>query len=255
MLDIIDETGKGGKVEAGSGQPSTIPQIFDIIDEMHKPKTIKKPAHFTLKHKGTTATSKPLSISDVGSGMGIGLNGLPQGISVFGSMGDKKLKMHEEKHKPEVVMVPQPLDDHNVHTFFGNITIGGRTYYVVGSESDELARVKTKVDGDRIVVHMPKSVPTPQVTQKSHITEMQDIIIEDKPKTATKSLAAHNITSYPTNGQNGTKCEKVVQLDTSDNAVVVSSVVIVVIASAMVVGVAVVAMVAVVARHCQNSRN
>ena len=43
--------------------------------------------------------------------------------------------------------------------------------------------------------------------------------------------------------------------DTSDNVVVVSSLLIVVIASAMVVSVAVVAMVAVVARHRQNARN
>lgn len=229
----------------------------------HGGKTVhKKAPHFTAKHKGPTATSKPLSISDVGSGMGIGLNGLPQGISVFGSMGDKKVQEHEDKNRQNVVLVPQP-DQHALHTFFGNISIGGRTYYVVGSESDELARVKTKVDGDRIMVHMPKLIPaapTAQVTQKSHINEMQDTIIindeeEKKKKLYHSSLAAHNITSYPSNGKNGTKCEKVVQLDTSDNAVVVSSVVIVVIASAMVVGVAVVAMVAVVARHCQNSRN
>ena len=77
---------------------------------------------------------------------------------------------------------------------------------------------------------------------------------DDSAKPKNKTLAAHDITAVQTAGNN-TKCEKVVQLDTSDNAVVVSSVVIVVIASAMVVGVAVVAMVAVVARHCQNARN
>lgn len=55
--------------------------------------------------------------------------------------------------------------------------------------------------------------------------------------------------------QNDTHCDKNVQLQSSENAVVVSSVVIVVIASAMVVGVALVAMIAVVARHFQKSRN
>ena len=55
--------------------------------------------------------------------------------------------------------------------------------------------------------------------------------------------------------QNDTNCEKPVQLESSDNAVVVSSVVIVVIASAMVVGVALVAMIAVVARHFQRAKN
>lgn len=60
----------------------------------------------------------------------------------------------------------------------------------------------------------------------------------------------HNLTK-----QNDTNCEKPVQLDSSDNAVVVSSVVIVVIASAMVVGVALVAMIAVVARHFQRAKN
>ncbi|XP_031548695.1 uncharacterized protein LOC116286353 [Actinia tenebrosa] len=257
VLDIIDETGNNKLSDAGSGQAS-IPQIFDIIDEMHgKPATDRKTSHFAIKHKGPTATSKPLSISDVGSGMGVGLNGLPEGISVFGAMGDKKLT-HENKDRQNVVGIPQPEDDvHKPHTFFGNITIGGRVYYVVGSESDELARIKTKIEGDKIMVHLPK----PQDTQTSNTgyNEMRDRIdlssddnnANNKP--IANSLAAHNVTTYPFNGQNGTKCEKVVQLDTSDNAVVVSSVVIVVIASAMVVGVAVVAMVAVVARHCQNS--
>ena len=55
--------------------------------------------------------------------------------------------------------------------------------------------------------------------------------------------------------QNDTNCDKPVQLESSDNAVVVSSVVIVVIASAMVVGVALVAMIAVVARHFQRAKN
>lgn len=261
VLDIIDESGVSNKpkMDQGSGQQPSIPQIFDIIDEMHKAKPIhnKKTQHFSIKHKGPTATSKPLSISDVGSGMGIGLNDLPHGISVFGSMGDKKLKPTENQQGVSMVPPAQPVyDPHAIHTFFGNITIGGRTYFVVGSESDELARVKTKVDGDRIMVHVPKTPMVQQPTAKAPLDEMQDTIVinDQQPQpTITKSLAAHNITSYPF--QNGTKCEKVVQLDTSDNAVVVSSVVIVVIASAMVVGVAVVAMVAVVARHCQNTRN
>lgn len=259
VLDIIDETGSNKLSDAGSGQAS-IPQIFDIIDEMHgKTATDRKASHFTIKHKGPTATSKPLSISDVGSGMGVGLNGLPEGISVFGAMGDKKLTAaHENKDRQNVVGIPQPGDEeHQPHTFFGNITIGGRTYYVVGSESDELARIKTKIEGDKIMVHLPN--PQGTRTPNAGYSEMRDTIdasdddADNNKKPIAKSLAAHNVTSYPFNGQNGTKCEKVVQLDTSDNAVVVSSVVIVVIASAMVVGVAVVAMVAVVARHCQNS--
>ena len=68
--------------------------------------------------------------------------------------------------------------------------------------------------------------------------------------TSTRLSNTGNITK-----QNDTNCEKPVQLESSDNAVVVSSVVIVVIASAMVVGVALVAMIAVVARHFQRAKN
>lgn len=70
------------------------------------------------------------------------------------------------------------------------------------------------------------------------------------PVTSTRLSNTGNITK-----QNDTNCEKPVQLESSDNAVVVSSVVIVVIASAMVVGVALVAMIAVVARHFQRAKN
>ena len=70
------------------------------------------------------------------------------------------------------------------------------------------------------------------------------------PVTSTRLRNSDNITK-----QNDTNCEKPVQLESSDNAVVVSSVVIVVIASAMVVGVALVAMIAVVARHFQRAKN
>jgi hypothetical protein len=70
------------------------------------------------------------------------------------------------------------------------------------------------------------------------------------PVTSHQNVNSGNITK-----QNDTNCEKPVQLESSDNAVVVSSVVIVVIASAMVVGVALVAMIAVVARHFQRAKN
>ena len=276
ILDIIDESSVPSAYAAGgSGQPE-IPKIFDIIDEEHKQQN--KVKDFSSHKQGPIATSKLLTSKDVGSGMGVGLNGLPEGISVFGKLGDEKIlsKSHEstargrehivEKEKPE-----KKKKKTGVHKFIGNITIDGRRYLVVGTESEEIDSVSTQMEGDRITLHLPKSKKTNTHSQKSknkskspesadskseigEITDYIDLDEDDSEKPTNKTLAAHNITAVATAGNN-TKCEKVVQLDTSDNAVVVSSVVIVVIASAMVVGVAVVAMVAVVARHCQNARN
>lgn len=269
ILDIIDEPSVP-YAAGGSGQPE-IPKIFDIIDEAHNQHS--KVKEFSSHKQGPIATSKILTSKDVGSGMGVGLNGLPEGISVFGKLGDEKIlsKTHETKAKGrEHIVAKEKPHKPAVHKFIGNITIDGRRYLVVGTESEEIDSVTTHMDGNRITLHVPKSKKTNTHDQKSkvkskspesaesksEIGEITDYIDldEDDEKPANKTLAAHNITAVTTAGNN-TKCEKVVQLDTSDNAVVVSSVVIVVIASAMVVGVAVVAMVAVVARHCQNARN
>ncbi|KAL9955335.1 hypothetical protein ACROYT_G036643 [Oculina patagonica] len=273
ILDIIDEPSVPYAAD-GSGQHE-IPKIFDIIDEAHNQQS--KVKEFSSHKQGPIATSKILTSKDVGSGMGVGLNGLPEGISVFGKLGDEKIlsKSHDTKAKgrEHIVAKVKPTKQAKkpaVHKFIGNITIDGRRYLVVGTESEETDSVTTHMDGDRITLHLPKSKKTNTHDQKSkdkskssesadsksEIGEITDYIDldEDDEKPTNKTLAAHNITAVTTAGNN-TKCEKVVQLDTSDNAVVVSSVVIVVIASAMVVGVAVVAMVAVVARHCQNARN
>ena len=276
ILDIIDESSMPSAYAAGgSGQPE-IPKIFDIIDEEHKQQN--KVKQFSSHKQGPIATSKLLTSKDVGSGMGVGLNGLPQGISVFGKLGDEKIlsKSHEStaRGREHIVAKEKPGKQKKktgVHKFIGNITIDGRRYLVVGTESEEIDSVSTHMEGDRITLHLPKSKKTSTHSQKSkdkskspesadskseigEITDYIDLDEDDSEKPTNKTLAAHNITAVATAGNN-TKCEKVVQLDTSDNAVVVSSVVIVVIASAMVVGVAVVAMVAVVARHCQNARN
>lgn len=276
ILDIIDESSVPSAYAAGgSGQPE-IPKIFDIIDEQHKQQN--KVKEFSSHKQGPIATSKLLTSKDVGSGMGVGLNGLPEGISVFGKLGDEKIlsKSHEStaRGREHIVAKEKPGKQKkktSVHKFIGNITIDGRRYLVVGTESEEVDSVSTHMEGDRITLHLPKSKKTYTHSQKSkdkskspesadskseigEITDYIDLDEDDNEKPTNKTLAAHNITAVATAGNN-TKCEKVVQLDTSDNAVVVSSVVIVVIASAMVVGVAVVAMVAVVARHCQNARN
>lgn len=275
ILDIIDDSSVPSAYAAGGSGQREIPKIFDIIDEAHNEHS--KVKEFSSHKPGPIATSKLLTSKDVGSGMGVGLNGLPEGISVFGKLGDEKIlsKTHETKAKgrEHIVAKQKPTKQIRkpaVHKFIGNITIDGRRYLVVGTESEEVDSVTTHMDGDRITLHLPKSKKTNTQTQKSkdkskssetadsksEIGEITDYIDldEDNEKPTNKTLAAHNITAVETAGNN-TKCEKVVQLDTSDNAVVVSSVVIVVIASAMVVGVAVVAMVAVVARHCQNARN
>lgn len=275
ILDIIDDSSVPSAYAAGGSGQREIPKIFDIIDEAHNEHS--KVKEFSSHKPGPIATSKLLTSKDVGSGMGVGLNGLPEGISVFGKLGDEKIlsKTHETKAKgrEHIVAKQKPTKQIRkpaVHKFIGNITIDGRRYLVVGTESEEVDSVTTHMDGDRITLHLPKSKKTDTQIQKSkdksksseaadsksEIGEITDYIDldEDNEKPTNKTLAAHNITAVETAGNN-TKCEKVVQLDTSDNAVVVSSVVIVVIASAMVVGVAVVAMVAVVARHCQNARN
>ena len=284
ILDIIDESTVPSAYETGSGQRQ-IPKIFDIIDETHN--LGEKVKEFSSHREGPIATSKPLTSNDVGSGMGVGLNGLPQGISVFGKLGDEKIltKSHDTKGKgrEHIVAKEKPQKGKKaptVHKFIGNITIDGRHFYVVGTESEELESISTQLEGNRITLHLPKGKKTSNrkskvknnkspesADNKSEIggvafntkpsySEITDYIDEDEDseRPVNKTLAAHNVTAVATAGNN-TKCEKVVQLDTSDNAVVVSSVVIVVIASAMVVGVAVVAMVAVVARHCQNARN
>ena len=281
ILDIIDESAVPNAYAAGGSGGREIPKIFDIIDEAHN-------KHSKDSHKrGPIATSKLLTSHDVGSGMGVGLNGLPQGISVFGKLGDQKIlpKPNDIKGKgrEHIVAKMKPTKGSKkarVHKFIGNITIDGRRYLVVGTETEESGSISSHVEGNTITLHVPKSKKTKDHKKKSKdksssesadskseigtvhipsepgIGEITDYVDEDEDieKPTNKTLAAHNITAVSTAGNN-TKCEKVVQLDTSDNAVVVSSVVIVVIASAMVVGVAVVAMVAVVARHCQNTRN
>ena len=259
VMDIIEDDGA-----QGSGSKD-VPAIFDIINAKQN---VSKQSEASMYHKGSIATSKT-PLSDLGSGMGVGLNKLPMGVSVFGALGDKLLKQPKEDDKSEKAKANDA--NSKAHKFIGHITLDGRHYYVVGTENEELDSVHTKVEGNRITLHLPKSgningqgdvTPGHSVAGKSksridsppaeHITNFADDS-EDQPKRPDKNLAAHNVTAVATS--NGTKCEKVVQLDTSDNAVVVSSVVIVVIASAMVVGVAVVAMVAVVARHCQNARS
>jgi len=285
ILDIIDEA-PNAYAAGGSGQRE-IPKIFDIIDQAHNERS--KVKNISSNKEGPIATSKLLTSKDVGSGMGVGLTGLPEGISVFGKLGDQKVlpKPHDIKGKgrEHIVAKEKPSKEKkkpNVHKFIGNITIDGRRYLVVGTETEESDSISSHMEGNTITLHLPKSKKTNTHRQKSKdkskssesadskseigavrvpsepgIGEITDYIDEDeddKEKPTNKTLAAHNITAVATAGNN-TKCEKVVQLDTSDNAVVVSSVVIVVIASAMVVGVAVVAMVAVVARHCQNARN
>ena len=285
ILDIIDESSMPNAYAAGGSGQREIPKIFDVIDEALNERS--KVKDFTSQKQGPIATSKLLTSKDVGSGMGVGLNGLPQGVSVFGKLGDQKIlpKPHHTtgKGREHIVAKHKPSKETkkaSVHKFIGNITIDGRRYLVVGTETEEADSISSHVEGNTITLHVPKSrkpstqgrnykVLSPQsadskseisavhVPSEPGIGEITDYIDEDedsnvKPKT--KTLAAHNITAVATAGNN-TKCEKVVQLDTSDNAVVVSSVVIVVIASAMVVGVAVVAMVAVVARHCQNARS
>lgn len=287
ILDIIDEPAVPNAYAAGgSGQEETIPKIFDIIDEAHKQGSQVK--ELSSQQQGPIATSKPLTSNDVGSGMGVGLTGLPDGISVFGKLGDQKIlsKSHETgEGREHIVAKEKPSKGKkkaNVHKFIGNITIDGRRYLVVGTETEESDSVSSHMEGNTITLHLPKSKKPHSHDEKSKgkeksaedadskseiggfrapsepgIGEITDYIDDDElgtEKPTNKTLAAHNITAVATTGNN-TKCEKVVQLDTSDNAVVVSSVVIVVIASAMVVGVAVVAMVAVVARHCQNARN
>lgn len=278
ILDIIDESTSPSAFTAGGSGQREIPKIFDIIDEAHKQQSNVK--ELTSHKEGPIATSKPLTSKDVGSGMGVGLTGLPDGISVFGKLGDKKIlsQSHDAKAKGREHIVAKERPDKEkkkpaVHKFIGNITIDGRRYLIMGTESEESDSVTTHVQGDRITLHLPKAKKTnthshshkikadsktpESPDSKSEIGEITDYIDmdeDDSAKPKNKTLAAHDITAVQTAGNN-TKCEKVVQLDTSDNAVVVSSVVIVVIASAMVVGVAVVAMVAVVARHCQNARN
>lgn len=276
ILDIIDEAAVPNAYAAdGSGQPE-IPKIFDIIDEAHNQHS--KVKEFSSHKQGPIATSKLLTSKDVGSGMGVGLTGLPEGISVFGKFGDEKIltKPHATKAKgrEHIVAKERPTKQKKqptVHKFIGNITIDGKRYLVVGTESEEADSISTQMEGNRITLHLPKAKKTDTHSHKSkdksklsesadskseigEITDYIDLDEDDSVKPVNKTLAAHDITAVTTAGNN-TKCEKVVQLDTSDNAVVVSSVVIVVIASAMVVGVAVVAMVAVVARHCQNARN
>ena len=285
ILDIIDESPVPNSYAAGGSGQREIPKIFDIIDEAHNERS--KVKDFSSHKQGPIATSKLLTSKDVGSGMGVGLTGLPEGISVFGKLGDQKVlsKSHDTKGKgrEHIVAKEKPVKEKkkaSVHKFIGNITIDGRRYLVVGTETEESDSISSHMEGNTITLHLPKSkktnthsskdkIKSPQTANSKSeigavhapsepgIGEITDYIDEDEDdneKPTNKTLAAHNITAVSTAGNN-TKCEKVVQLDTSDNAVVVSSVVIVVIASAMVVGVAVVAMVAVVARHCQNARN
>lgn len=286
ILDIIDESSMPNSYTAGGSGQREIPKIFDVIDEAHNEHS--KVKDFTSQKQGPIATSKPLTSKDVGSGMGVGLTGLPQGVSVFGKLGDQKIlpkPYHTAgKEREHIVAKYKPSKETkkaSVHKFIGNITIDGRRYLVVGTETEEADSISSHLEGNTITLHVPKSrklstqvgkykdkTPSQSADSKSEISavhvpsepgigEITDYIDEDEDnnvKPTNKTLAAHNITAVATAGNN-TKCEKVVQLDTSDNAVVVSSVVIVVIASAMVVGVAVVAMVAVVARHCQNARN
>lgn len=284
ILDIIDESAVPNAYAIGGSGGREIPKIFDVIDEAHNRHNQDSASH----KQGPIATSKVLTSNDVGSGMGVGLTGLPKGISVFGKLGDGKIlpKPHDIKGKgrEHIVAKEKPSKGpkkNKIHKFIGNITIDGRRYLVVGTETEESDSISSHVEGNTITLHVPKSKKTKNHDKKSkdksssesadskseigivHVSsepgigEITDYVDEDEDENETptnKTLAAHNITAVTTAGNN-TKCEKVVQLDTSDNAVVVSSVVIVVIASAMVVGVAVVAMVAVVARHCQNARN
>lgn len=286
ILDIIDEPSVPNAYAAGGSGQQEIPKIFDIIDEAHNARS--KVKDVTSHKQGPIATSKPLTSKDVGSGMGVGLTGLPEGISVFGKLGDHKILPTPHhisgKGREHIVAKEKPSKAKKktgVHKFIGNITIDGRRFLVVGTETEESDSISSHVEGNTITLHVPKSKKTNTQGEKSRdksspesadskseigavhvpsepgigeITDYIDDDEDDKEKPTNKTLAAHNITAVDTTGNN-TKCEKVVQLDTSDNAVVVSSVVIVVIASAMVVGVAVVAMVAVVARHCQNARN
>ena len=278
VLDIIDKSeARGNAFASESSGQKEIPTIFDIIDEAHNEKGNVK--ELSAYKEGPTATSKqPLSSKDFGSGMGVGLTGLPQGVSVFGTLGDKlltKKKEAEAKNRENVAEKDESMEKEKVHKFIGHITIDGKQYYVIGTESEELDSIHTKVDGNRITLHLPKSsklndqqenggkhvggkskseIVKTNSPKHSEITDyIDDDDEDDNHKPLNKTLAAHNVTAIPSG--NSTKCEKVVELDTSDNAVVVSSVVIVVIASAMVVGIAVVAMVAVVARHCQHARS
>ncbi|KAJ7373708.1 hypothetical protein OS493_011317 [Desmophyllum pertusum] len=76
--------------------------------------------------------------------MGVGLTGLPEGISVFGKFGDEKIltKPHATKAKgrEHIVAKERPTKQKKqptVHKFIGNITIDGKRYLVVGTESEE----------------------------------------------------------------------------------------------------------------------
>ena len=293
ILDIIDET-KDNAAFAGPGSGAGgIPKIFDVIDEAHN--RDKKPPSVSV-HKGESsaaiATSKQLTLNDVGSGMGVGLNKLPDGISVFGKLGDTLISQVKEKSgksrghigkKGKVHSKTAAFPHSQIHKFIGNITMDGKTFFVIGTESKHLEGITSRIEGDKLILEIPASnaQDAHDKAKKQHAakgskkkskvasipsnrnggvsySEITDYIDESDEEGTEgkkhKTLASYNITTVATGHGNGTRCEKVVELDTSDNAVVVSSVVIVVIASAMVVGVAVVAMVAVVARHCQNAR-
>ena len=288
ILDIIDETKQNPAFRGPGSGANEIPKIFDIIDEAHN-QDKNLPAIQKGDSSATIATSKQLTLGDVGSGMGVGLNKLPDGISVFGKLGDKLISQAKEKSGKNRGHTGKKKEDvrpahYQIHKFIGNITMDGKTFFVIGTESKHLEDVKSRIEGDKLILEIPATnaqiahektknknshitgnkkskMATAQTKQSegisySEITDYIDETGDEKENDSKKhkTLSSYNITTVATGLANGTKCEKVVELDTSDNAVVVSSVVIVVIASAMVVGVAVVAMVAVVARHCQNAR-
>ena len=122
------------------------------------------------------------------------------------------------------------------------------------SEVTDVIDETSKYQGHEVEKQKPKD----SVNEKpKHVVraekDMKKLIMNRKTKKVPVSHVQVNTTDVTK--KNDTNCEKPVQLESSDNAVVVSSVVIVVIASAMVVGVALVAMIAVVARHFQRPKN
>ena len=157
------------------------------------------------------------------------------------SLGNQNIVSGEQsKPTPKSdVTEPKGKDDNPVdNTEYSEVTD------IIVESTKENKRGKSKKGSERNLVK-------PQNVGKL----LKDAAEFDSP-TKNIPVVSHRVaTNSNITKQNDTNCEKPVQLESSDNAVVVSSVVIVVIASAMVVGVALVAMIAVVARHFQRAKN
>ena len=181
------------------------------------------------------------------------------------AVSDKPIVVqHTEHHstpKPKSNVPKKPADNEETvdsHHFSEVTDIIDET-----PEQDVVERKQKPKHAPVVVAKKPKAKqvvvkPKQNVVKKPQpITSVPKSLkkAERKEETKIKPLARVHANGTDITKKNDTNCEKPTQLESSDNAVVVSSVVIVVIASAMVVGVALVAMIAVVARHFQKPKN